>query len=239
MIRRTRGPDTEESLEIRKKLGDEAGEAALTNNLGIVAQQQGDLGMARTFGERALQLYTHLGDRRRMSACETNLAWMDSVAGNHEDALRHCQAAIRLALEVGDRLYRAIAENNMGDALRDSGRLDEGAEAYAAAVETYRDLGDRGPLMALFEDIAVLMTLRDRPGDAFTLLGAGDALRATMGAPRGDDSESTLLDRLSAARAAIGEISADRARGAGAAMALDEAIVFALTSLRDGGGETP
>ena len=145
-----------ESLAIRERLGDTAGVAALTNNLGIVAQQMGDHAVAREFGERALRLYTELGEPRRIGACEINLAWMDSSAGDHEAALRHCEEAIRLAREVGDRLNLAIAENNMGDALRDLGRLDEAGLAYGGAAETFRDLGDRGPLMALLEDVAVL-----------------------------------------------------------------------------------
>jgi tetratricopeptide (TPR) repeat protein len=224
-----------ESLEIRRRLGDEAGEAALTNNLGIVAQQQGDLTQARELGERALELYTRLGDPRRISSCEINLAWMDGMAGRHDEALGHGQEAIRLALEVGDRLNRAIAENNMGDALRDLGRLDDAGAAYGAAVETYRDLGDRGPLMALFEDIAVLMALRSKAADAFTLVGASDGLRAVLGSPRGDDAEAALMERLAAARAAIGDGAADRARQSGAVLSLDDAIALALASARGSG----
>ena len=176
-----------ESLAIRERLGDEAGMAALTSNLGIVAQQVGEPAVAREYADRALALYTTLGDRRRIGTCHVNLAWMDGMAGDHEGARRHCEEAIRLAVEVGDRLNAGIAQNNLGDALRDLDRLDEAGEAYAVAVETYRDLNDLGPLMALLEDVAILAMRRDDHAEALTLVGASDALRSELGAPRSGD----------------------------------------------------
>ncbi|MBI2763572.1 MAG: AAA family ATPase [Chloroflexi bacterium] len=226
----------QEGMRIRERLGDTAGVAALTNNLAIVAQHHGDLGLARELGLHALDLYTGLGDRRRICACEINLAWMDAQAGRNEDALRHGEEAIRLAREVGDRLNLAIAQNNLGDALRDLGRLEEAGMAYGAAVEGYRDLGDTGPLMALLEDVAVLATLRSRPADAFTLLGAADALRASLGSPRPPAAETSLAERLAASRAALGDSASEDARQAGAALLLADAVDLALASARRGSG---
>ena len=201
-----------ESLQIREELGDEAGVAALTSNLGIAAQQQGDATAARGYADRALALYTKLGDRRRIGTCQVNLAWMDGMAGDNESARRRCEEAIRLAIEVGDRLNLGIAQNNLGDALRDLGRLDEAGRAYAAAVETYRDLNDLGPLMALLEDVAILAAERGDAGSAFTLVGASDALRAALGAPRSAGGEAVLTDRLAPSRTTLGGVDADAAR---------------------------
>ena len=223
-----------ESLEIRERLGDMAGVAALTNNLGIVAMQQRDLAQARAFGERALALYTEIGDPRRISSCEINLAWMDGMAGDFEGSLRHCEEAIRLAREVGDKLNLAIAQNNLGDALRDMGRLEEAGMAYGASAEAYRDLNDRGPLMALLEDVAVLSARASRHRDAFTLLGAADALRAELGSPRSPAREEEVSSQLADAQAAIGEAAAD-ARSAGARLGLDAAIELSIASARQAG----
>jgi adenylate cyclase len=218
----------EAGLAIREGLGDAAGVAALTNNLGIVAQQEGDIDRARALGQRALLLYTDLGDRRRISACEINLGWIEGNAGELEAALRHGEEAIRLAREVGDRLYLATAQNNLGDALRDLGRLDDAAAAYGAAVDAYRSLGNPGPMMALFEDLAVLASLRRQHADAFRLLGAADALREALGAPRAAADEQALSERLRPSREAIGGASAEDARLEGGGRTLPEAIDLAL-----------
>ena len=220
----------EASLAIRKRLEDEASVAAITNNLGIVAQQVGDSERAREYGERALALYTSLGDRRRIGSCEVNLAWMDGMQGDHESARRHCERAILLAREVGDRLNLAIAQNNLGDALRDLGRLNEAGAAYASAIETYRDLDDRGPLMAMLEDVAVLASRRSDHATAFRLLGAADALRAALGSPRGTAAEEAVAGQLAASAGALGEEGAAEARASGATLPLSNAIELAIGS---------
>jgi tetratricopeptide (TPR) repeat protein len=222
----------EESLSIRERLGDTAGVAAITNNLGIVAQQEGDIDRARALGEKALALYRELGDRRRISSCEINLGWIEGNAGNSSAAIEHGEEAIRLAREVGDRLNLAIAQNNLGDALRDLGRLDDAAQAYGAAIEAYSSLGNPGPMMALFEDLAVLASLRGQHADAFRLLGAADALRESLGARRAAADEQGLADRLESSRRAIGRASADRNRLEGGGRTLPEAIDLALLCTR-------
>jgi len=221
-----------ESLGIREELGDESGVAALTSNLGIAAAQQGDATAARDYADRALALYTKLGDRRRISNCLVNLAWMDGMAGDHEAARKRCEEAIRLAAEVGDRLNVGLAQNNLGDALRDLDRLDDAGRAYAAAVETYRDLNDLGPLMALLEDVAILAARRGDLGGAFTLVGASDALRASLGAPRSAGGEAGLAEQLASSRDVLGSEAADRARQHGSTLDVEAAIELAIQTAR-------
>jgi tetratricopeptide (TPR) repeat protein len=221
-----------ESSAIRDRLGDEAGVAALLNNLGIVVQQLGDATSARRHAERALELYTALGDRRRIGTCHANLAWMDGMAGDHASELRHCEEAIRLAREVGDPLNLAIAQNNHGDALRDVGRFAEAGDAYAAAVESYRDLGDRGPLMALLEDVAVLASRRGDHETAFVLVGAADSLRATLGVTRAPNAEEGLDAQLAESRQTLGAAETARARATGADLPLEDAIDWTIAAAR-------
>ena len=221
-----------ESLRIREELGDEAGVAALTSNLGIAAAQQGDSTAARAYANRALALYTKIGDRRRIGNCLVNLAWMDGMDGDHESARKRCEEAIRLAAEVGDRLNVGLAQNNLGDALRDLDRLDEAGRAYAAAVETYRDLNDLGPLMALLEDVAILAARRGDLVGAFKLVGASDALRVSLGAPRSAGGEAGLAEQLASSRDALGLEAADRARRDGSTLDVEAAIELAIKTAR-------
>jgi tetratricopeptide (TPR) repeat protein len=175
-----------------------------------------------------MELYTEIGDRRRIGTCEVNLAWMDSSAGDNESARLHCERAIALAREVGDRLNLAIAQNNLGDALRDMGRLDDAAAAYAEAVRAYHELDDRGPIMALFEDVAVLASRRGDPGRAFQLLGAADSLREALGSPRTDAAAEHLLAEVSASTAALGAEGSAGARERGRSLTLDQAVELTI-----------
>jgi hypothetical protein len=83
-------------------------------------------------------------------------------------------------------------------------------------------------MMALFEDLAVLASLRSQHSDAFRLLGAADALRDSLGARRAPADEQALSERLRPSREAIGGASADGARLEGGGRTLPEAIDLAL-----------
>jgi hypothetical protein len=110
--------------------------------------------------------------------------------------------------------------------------LDEAGRAHAAAVETYRDLNDLGPLMALLEDVAILAARRGDPDGAFTLVGASDALRASLGAPRSAGGEAGLAEQLASSRDALGPKAADRARRDGATLDVEAAIELAIETAR-------
>jgi class 3 adenylate cyclase/tetratricopeptide (TPR) repeat protein len=217
-----------ESLAIRERLQDDSGVAALCNNLGIATQQAGDPVAARRYAERALDLYGRLGDRRRIGTCLVNLAWMDGMTGDHDGERRRSEEAIRLFREVGDRLNLAIAQNNLGDALRELDRFGDAGDAYAAAMGTYRDLNDLGPMMALFEDVAMLASRRGDHVAAFILVGAADRLRQALESPRSVAAARSLMRRLSPSRDALGDGPARSARRRGARLPVDVAIEQAI-----------
>ena len=57
----------EESLGIRRELGDRALTANTLNNLGILSFRQGEFGVARAFYEQSLASFREVGDRHGMA----------------------------------------------------------------------------------------------------------------------------------------------------------------------------
>ena len=86
--------------------------------------------------------------------------------------------------------------------------------------------------MALLEDVAILAARRGDQDVAFTLVGASDALRRALGAPRSGGAEAGLVDQLEPARAALGGDAADAARQRGSGLAVDAAIALAIEAAR-------
>ena len=86
--------------------------------------------------------------------------------------------------------------------------------------------------MALLEDVAILAARRGDHDVAFTLVGASDALRAALGAPRSGGGEAGLVDQLEPSRAALGGDAADAARQRGSALDVDAAIALAIEAAR-------
>ena len=104
----------EESLVLRRELGDKWGIAHSLNSLGVVALDQGDYGAAQALFEESLVLRRELGDKWGIAMTLTNLgnvAWSQGDCGAaralHEEGL-----AIRR--ELGDKWGIAHSLINLG-----------------------------------------------------------------------------------------------------------------------------
>ena len=106
--------------------------------------------------------------------------------------------------EVGDAWMVAISHNNLGNATRGLGDYEAARRHYADSLRAYRDYDDRWALAFLLEDIGVLAALTRRRERALELVGAPDALRDAIGAPRAPRSRrsSTSSSRRPARAAA-------------------------------------
>jgi len=218
----------EESLVIRAELGDRSSMAALYSNLAIVAEYRADYPTARGFNEQALTIRTEIGDRRGIGVSENNIGMIALHEGDSEEARTRFEAAIRLCREVGDASMVAIARNNLGNGLRSVGDFVGARHEYAAAVRAYRDLDDQWGLSFLLEDIAVLASTTGEADRTFELLGAAEALRQTIRAPRSPALIAELDAQVGEARETIGSIAAEEGIARGRSLALESAIEIAL-----------
>jgi hypothetical protein len=86
--------------------------------------------------------------------------------------------------------------------------------------------------MALLEDVAILAARRGDLAGAFSLVGASDALRASLGAPRSAGAEAGLAEQLAPSRDALGFEAANRARQKGSTLDVEAAIELAIQIAR-------
>ena len=91
----------EESLAIRRELGDPRGIGVSLSNLGIVAYEQGDYSAARALQEESLAIFRELGDRRGIAASLNGLANVAFALAEPHRAARCWGAAERLREEIG------------------------------------------------------------------------------------------------------------------------------------------
>ena len=102
------------------------------------------------------------------------------------------EKAMLLNREVGDTWMVAISDNNLGNATRGLGDHEAACRHYADSLQAYREYNDPWAVAFLLEDIAELAAMLDQPARACELVGAADALRAEIGAPRAPASEHHL-----------------------------------------------
>jgi class 3 adenylate cyclase/tetratricopeptide (TPR) repeat protein len=215
----------EQSLELRRALGDRRTEATLLGNLAMPAAHQGQYELAQELSEQALAIRTELGDRWGIGVSLNNIGMLAYLRKEYAEARLHLEEALRAGLEVGDLYGIAISEHNLGNATRELGDVHAAGDHYAEALRIYALTGDRWSLCMLFDDIAMLGAPRCPP-QAFRLMGASEGLRELIGSPRLDYQEAELEERVAEARRRLGP-AASSEQTAGRALDVDSAMHLA------------
>jgi len=202
--------------------------ANLLSNLGIVAEYRGDFEGSRGFHERALAIRTDLGDRRAIGNSANCLGMIAVLQKRYSEARDWFQKSMGLNREVGDAWMVAINHNNLGNATRGLGDYGAARRHYADSLRAYRAYDDRWALAFLLEDIAMLAALSGNPPSALELIGAADAFRESIGAPRSPSLAAEIRSQLDAAVAGLSDEERLALRSRGRALDLATAVDHAL-----------
>jgi predicted ATPase/class 3 adenylate cyclase/Tfp pilus assembly protein PilF len=212
----------EESLAIKRELGDKRGTAASLNNLGHVLRLQGDYEGARRLYEESLATCRELNDRRGMAFAQSALGLVARYQGDYPTAQRFYEASLQLGRETGDPRGVAVALNNLALLAQDQGRYAEARSLYTESLAAKRELGDRRGIAlslnglglvdlhegnlesaeALFaESLAIRREIGDRRGMGLSLSGLAEVARR-----RGDaESAAALHEESLAIRRDLGD----------------------------------
>lgn len=226
----------EQSLGIRRELGDKPGVAVLLNNLGVVAYHTGDYAAARTLDEESLATFREIGDRWAASQLLNNLAGVVAALGEYATARRLLGESLDMRRQLGDQGGLALSLNSLGDVLLDEGDLFAAHPVLAESLAINRQLGDRAAMAYLLDDFAALAAAEGQAQRALLLAGAAWTAHEAIGSqlPPG---ERARFDRLQApAWAALGEPLATVTWEEGRTMALEQAVECALDG--QAGGQT-
>ena len=219
----------EESLAIRRALGDTPGVATLLNNLGIIARFQRDLVGARQMNEESLALFREMGDRWAVGQLLNNQACVASDQGDYAEARKLLQESLLIRRQLGDRAGLALSLNTLADVVLDEGEFADARPLLDESLGISRDLGDQTAIAYLIEDYAGLAAAETKPEKALRLAGFADALRTSIGAPL-PPSEQARVDRMIApARQALPESKVTDEWETGRSLAMEQAIELALS----------
>jgi predicted ATPase/class 3 adenylate cyclase len=203
----------EESLRLRRELGDKKGIAASLNNLGGIAYEQGDYHNARLLFEGSLAIQRERGDKWGVSAALGNVGLAALQEGDYEGARALQEETLALHRELGDKRGISIALNNLALVPKAQGDYATALALFEEALGLRREIGDKAGIgsslsnigsvaqeqgnyslaRALFEES---LTLRREVGDkwgiAASLAGlAGVAVaRSTLAGPDGTPDEA-------------------------------------------------
>jgi tetratricopeptide (TPR) repeat protein len=210
----------EESLAIRRELGDRQGIANSILHLGIVAGVQGDYAEARSLYQESLGIQRELGDRPGMSVSLNNLGIVACYEGDYASAQSIFQEFLGIQRELGNKWGIAGALNNLGNMAVRQGDYAAARSLWEESLSIYREVGSRWGIANVLHSLGYQAC---RQGD-FAL--ARSLYQESLGIQRelGDKREiSSLLDGLAELNA-IQEQEEEAARLWGAAERLREEI---------------
>jgi predicted ATPase len=216
----------EERLRLCRDLGDLDGANRALQNLGVVAERQGDL-------DRAKALYGEVLARARELSVEVsvplmnlaNVAWKQGEFAQAEALYEEALADVE---SMGDDVVVAFASRCIAGVRLYQGRPDMARPPLRRALLLYEQLRSPSGLADAFEIAANLSADSWRAGQ---LLGKADDLRVTIGERRPHIPLGPYEQAVAAAVDVLGQERFEIAHAEGRALSIDEALASALASI--------
>jgi tetratricopeptide (TPR) repeat protein len=213
-------------------VGDDHSLMTTISNLAHAAAFRGDYGRARSLLEESLAGYREMEDHQGVADDLVTLGLATQGEGDLAGATAHFREALEHAREIGYRLGEAIALHRLGLAALHAGDDDKALTLLGDSVRLVRSTGDNEAMAGILEGVAVAAAA-GASRRAGQLIGAVEALRAKIGAPRPPVDEDAYENAVARLRASLGDDTFSDVEKAGRALSLEKAIVEAL-AITDG-----
>lgn len=216
------------SLGILREQGDEVGVAQVLSHMGILAVYLERFDDAAASYQEALRVACAAGCKESVARLLNNLGDVARFRGELPEARRNYQESLRLERDVGDQQMVANVLGSLALVALAEGAASEAASYLKESVGLLRDLGITFSLPTAFDQGAELATHLGRPLDAARLWGAGESLRARIGAPHEPFERPQRAAAVARARAKADMAAFDAAWAEGRGLAAPDAIALAL-----------
>jgi predicted ATPase/class 3 adenylate cyclase len=218
----------EESLEIRREIGDQLGVARSLGNLGLVSHMHGDYTTAQSLSEESLAISRKLGDRWGIALTLGNLGEYSYYAGAYAAARAFQEEALAIQRELNDQWGIANALKNLGDVAQEQGEYAAARAFQQESLTVFKELGDRWGIAEVLHGLGVAAGGQGHADRAARLWGAAEAIREANSTPMDPDEHRKHTLRVAAARESMGNKAFSAAWNEGRSMSMEKAIAYAL-----------
>jgi predicted ATPase/DNA-binding SARP family transcriptional activator len=205
----------EQSLAIRKQLGDSPGISDSLLNLGNVAYLLGDYNTATTLYEESLSYANELDDKYRVSLVLANLGSVKLSQGQNLEARKWIEESLQISREIEDHFHIAWSLNNLGILAEERGDYAAAKSHFAECLPVFRELNEKRGIawsiqqmaavaheeldyesaLALYEESrSTFQELGDRHGTACSLTAVAMVLLDTADLPAARTNLSAGLE---------------------------------------------
>ena len=217
-----------ESLEIFQELHIDWAAAYALGNLGIAAWLNQENSYAISLMQESLALHRSLNNQEGVAYCLGNLGNMAAEMQDYQSARLWMEECLQMLREQKN-------DSGIASCLTNLGNMAYHREDYASAFALHQEgltikskLQDKLGIAISLESMASLAFHAQRPERAVLLLGAEERLRQELEAPREPDPQAASSRLFAEAILGLSDERLAKARAEGHAMALEEAIAYAL-----------
>ncbi len=125
----------EESLAIKKSLGQKPGVALTLANIARVQASVGKPEEADKSYQGAMKLQREIGDKKGLGVTLINLGGLYTERGRYDEALTSYKEALQIQRDVGNENGQALCLNNIGDVYLAKGQSSDALTFYERALE--------------------------------------------------------------------------------------------------------
>jgi len=190
------------SLERYRSIGNQHGQAAVLNSLGVIAIYHQDFHQAKCLFDVSLDINRELGGNSARQL--NNLGMVAYYQGNHKEALEYFQESLQVARESHLRGLVAVSLGSLGEVVLQLGDRQKARMHFLESLQIQQEVGDKEIIAFNLESLAGCY-VEDDPSLAARLLGAADALRKLIGIPVPPIEAKNSQHSTELARTALGE----------------------------------
>jgi len=217
----------EEAVAIYRELNDAQGIPDALEELGAAQMNTGQLDSARANLEEARERNLTIGNRQRAAECTLLLGMVAAFQRQVGEARARWEGALATFTDLQDPYFMAFAERLLGGVDRAEGNLEAAESRFRTSLTAARQHDLPVVIASALYAIADLALARGQPERALRLVGACEAMRDEIGeAPSGE--MALVGDVRGAASAMMDAAAAESLYQQGRAMAVDEAVAYAL-----------
>lgn len=190
-----------------------------------------DIPQAKSYLEEALSLAPTIQNEWATAMSLFGMGRVAGIMGDLATARTKLLESAGLARKLGNKRQMYSCYSELAHVLRENGELDEPLTIYRDLLPKWRDLGHRAAVAHELECIAYILSKKDQPQRAATILGAADSLRRMIGSTATPVELAEYERELSALRENIVEDDFRKAWEQGQRLTMEEGI--ALAAQRD------
>lgn len=183
-----------QSLAIRREIGDRYGEGVTLNNISQVFKAQADYTKALDYLEQSLVIRQEIGDKAGEGATRNNISLIFRVRGDYSRALDYLEQSLVIQQEIGDKQGEGRTLTNISQIYDSRGDHVAALDYLNQSLAIQQEIGDKQGEGTTINNIAAISHAQGNYVQAFGYLSQSLTIQQEIGDKQG---EGTVLNNIS------------------------------------------